>query len=128
VTDSSTRSSLSHVWELIVWGSGRGRVLRRGSKHSGTGRRRGGRGRECGYTIHPPSLRDNHASCPIELRLVKTNHDLTVRVSDKVDLDGLPYESNLLAVSNTWGLLIVGSNHGESGLHLESFMHRAHEE
>ncbi|KAK8846598.1 hypothetical protein IAR55_005684 [Kwoniella newhampshirensis] len=44
------------------------------------------------------------------LKLVKTNHDVDVRVSEKVELEGLPNECNLLAVSNRWGLLIVGSN------------------
>jgi nucleoporin NUP159 len=48
------------------------------------------------------------------LRLVKTNHDATVRVSDKVDLESLPHECNLMAVSNTWGLLVVGSSNGTS--------------
>lgn len=46
------------------------------------------------------------------LRLVKTNHDVNVRVSDKVDLHGLPHECNLMAVSNVWGLLVVGSSTG----------------
>ncbi|EIW68597.1 hypothetical protein TREMEDRAFT_74106 [Tremella mesenterica DSM 1558] len=44
------------------------------------------------------------------LKLVKTNHDVNLRVSDKVDLNGLPQHTNLIAVSNGLGLLIVGSN------------------
>ncbi|OCF34018.1 hypothetical protein I316_04364 [Kwoniella heveanensis BCC8398] len=44
------------------------------------------------------------------VQLVKTNHDVNVRVSDAVDLEGLPSECNLMVVSNNWGLLIVGSN------------------
>ncbi|WWC87343.1 uncharacterized protein L201_002232 [Kwoniella dendrophila CBS 6074] len=44
------------------------------------------------------------------LKLVKTNHDVDVRVSDKIELDNLPNECNLMAVSNIWDLLIVASN------------------
>ncbi|ORX36164.1 hypothetical protein BD324DRAFT_652063 [Kockovaella imperatae] len=44
------------------------------------------------------------------LRLVKTNHDVYVRVSDKVDVGSLPQECNLMAISNLYDLLIVGSN------------------
>lgn len=47
------------------------------------------------------------------LRLVKTNHDVNVRVSDKVDLEGLPQECYLMVVSNHWGLIIVASSTGE---------------
>ncbi|ORY23815.1 hypothetical protein BCR39DRAFT_342962 [Naematelia encephala] len=46
------------------------------------------------------------------IKLVRTNHDAVVRVSDKVDLSGLPYECSLMAVSNIWDLLLVGSNTG----------------
>jgi nucleoporin NUP159 len=46
------------------------------------------------------------------LQLVKTNHDVNVRVSDKVNLEGLPLECNLMAVSNRYGVLLVGSNNG----------------
>jgi hypothetical protein len=34
-------------------------------------------------------------------------------VTDKIDLKELPTECNLLAVSNTYDLLIVGGNSGE---------------
>ncbi|WRT65194.1 uncharacterized protein IL334_002137 [Kwoniella shivajii] len=44
------------------------------------------------------------------LKLVKTNHDIDVRVSDRIELEGLPTECNLMVVSNIWDLLIVGSN------------------
>nr|XP_019047643.1 hypothetical protein I302_04259 [Kwoniella bestiolae CBS 10118]OCF26573.1 hypothetical protein I302_04259 [Kwoniella bestiolae CBS 10118] len=44
------------------------------------------------------------------LQLVKTNHDVDVRVSDKVDLEGLPLECNLMVVSNVWDLIVVGGN------------------
>ncbi|WWD00126.1 hypothetical protein V866_007034 [Kwoniella sp. B9012] len=44
------------------------------------------------------------------IQLVRTNHDVDVRVSDKVDLEGLPAECNLMVVSNLWDLLIVGGN------------------
>jgi len=47
------------------------------------------------------------------LQLVKTNHDVNVRVSDRVNLEGLPLECNLMAVSNRFGLLVVGSNTGK---------------
>lgn len=47
------------------------------------------------------------------LKLVKTNHDVNVKVADNVDLEGLPGECNLMAVSNTWGLLAVGGNNGK---------------
>lgn len=50
------------------------------------------------------------------LRLVKTNHDVHVEVSDKVDLQGLPTECNLMAISNKWGILAAGSNNGKSVL------------
>jgi hypothetical protein len=43
---------------------------------------------------------------------VKTNYDVNVRVSDKVELDGLPQECNLMVVSNRLGLIIVGSSTG----------------
>lgn len=49
------------------------------------------------------------------LQLVKTNHDVNVRVSDKVDLQGLPLECNLMAISNQWDFLAVGSSSGMSG-------------
>jgi hypothetical protein len=35
-------------------------------------------------------------------------------VSEKVELDGLPQECNLLAISNQWDLLIAGGDSGES--------------
>jgi nucleoporin NUP159 len=41
---------------------------------------------------------------------VRTNHDVNVRVQDKVALDGLPSECGLLALSNTKGLLFAGGN------------------
>ena len=47
------------------------------------------------------------------LRMVKTNHDVNVKVSEKISLDGLPQHSSLLAVSNKLDLLIVGSSSGE---------------
>lgn len=47
------------------------------------------------------------------LKLVKTNHDVTVQVSDKVRLEGLPHECGLLAVSNRFNVLVVGGNSGE---------------
>lgn len=40
-------------------------------------------------------------------------HDVNVRVGPKVDLNGLPSESSLLAVSNGKDLLAVGGNNGE---------------
>jgi nucleoporin NUP159 len=48
------------------------------------------------------------------LQLVKTNHDVNVRVSERINLEGLPLECNLMAVSNKFGVLIVGSNSGQS--------------
>jgi nucleoporin NUP159 len=48
------------------------------------------------------------------LQLVKTNHDVNVRVSDKVSFEGLPLECNLMALSNKWDVLAVGSNSGKS--------------
>jgi hypothetical protein len=48
------------------------------------------------------------------LQLVKTNHDVNVRVSDRISFDGLPLECNLMAVSNKWDVLAVGSGSGES--------------
>jgi hypothetical protein len=47
------------------------------------------------------------------LKLVRTNHEVNVRVTDKIDLDGLPGECSLLVVSNLYDLLIVGSNNGQ---------------
>ncbi|WVQ76614.1 hypothetical protein IAR50_006287 [Cryptococcus sp. DSM 104548] len=44
------------------------------------------------------------------LKLIKRNGGVDVRVSEKIDLEGLPNECNLMAVFNKWGLLIVGSN------------------
>jgi hypothetical protein len=35
-------------------------------------------------------------------------------VAEKVELDGLPQECNLLAISNQWDLLIAGGDSGES--------------
>lgn len=37
-------------------------------------------------------------------------------MSDKVELDGLPQECNLMAVSNTYGLVAVGGQSGTSSL------------
>lgn len=48
------------------------------------------------------------------IKLVKTNHDVYVRVAEKVDLQGLPRECNLMAVSNARDLLVVGGNTGRS--------------
>nr|XP_018265939.1 uncharacterized protein I303_02316 [Kwoniella dejecticola CBS 10117]OBR88097.1 hypothetical protein I303_02316 [Kwoniella dejecticola CBS 10117] len=55
------------------------------------------------------------------LKLVKTNHDVDVRVSDRVELDGLPNECNLMVVSNNWDLLIVGSDNDIRIHRLSSF-------
>ncbi|TYJ58262.1 hypothetical protein B9479_001088 [Cryptococcus floricola] len=44
------------------------------------------------------------------LKLVKRNGGVDVRVSEKIELEGLPNECNLMTVVNKWGLLIVGSN------------------
>lgn len=49
------------------------------------------------------------------LKLVRTNHDVNVRVQDKVALEGLPSECCILAVSNSKGLLFAGGNSGEFG-------------
>lgn len=46
------------------------------------------------------------------LKLVKTNHEVYVRVGDKVDITALPNECSLLVVANHQDLLIVGSNNG----------------
>jgi hypothetical protein len=54
------------------------------------------------------------------LKLVKTNHDVNVKVADQVDLGGLPGECNLMAVSNTWGILAVGGN---TGMQLQFIRH-----
>ena len=48
------------------------------------------------------------------IKLIKTNHDVNVRVSDRVDLAGLPQECNLMVVSNSYDLLVVGGNQGVS--------------
>lgn len=48
------------------------------------------------------------------LQLAKTNGEVYVRVSERVDLEGLPFECNLMAVSNTYGLAAVGGQSGES--------------
>lgn len=48
------------------------------------------------------------------LKLIKTHHDVHVQVGDKVPLGGLPYESNLLAVSNVNDVLVVGGAQGQS--------------
>lgn len=37
-----------------------------------------------------------------------------MRVSERIDLQGLPQECNLLAVSNQWGFVIVGGSSGGS--------------
>ncbi|WVF70427.1 hypothetical protein IAT40_005217 [Kwoniella sp. CBS 6097] len=57
------------------------------------------------------------------VQLIKTNHDVNVRVSDTVDLEGLPSECNLMVVSNIWGLLIVGSNQDIRIHRLSDFHH-----
>jgi nucleoporin NUP159 len=59
------------------------------------------------------------ATCPINadtqwLQLINTAHEVYVRVSEGVALDGLPFECNLLAVSNRNDLLAVGGNNGAS--------------
>lgn len=41
---------------------------------------------------------------------MRTNHDVNVRVQDKVALDGLPSECCLLALSNSKGLVFAGGN------------------
>ncbi|KAK4685887.1 hypothetical protein P7C73_g4252, partial [Tremellales sp. Uapishka_1] len=43
-------------------------------------------------------------------KLVKVNHDVNVRVSDRVTLQGLPHECNLMAISNIHRLVIVASD------------------
>lgn len=45
---------------------------------------------------------------------MRTNHDVNVRVQEKVALEGLPSESCLLAVSNAHNLLFAGGNSGKS--------------
>lgn len=47
------------------------------------------------------------------LQLVRTNHDVNVRVNEKINLEGLPSEACLLAVSNVKGLLFAGGNNSE---------------
>lgn len=49
---------------------------------------------------------------PQWLSLIKPNHDVNVRLSDHIPLDGFPQECNLLAVSNIWGLIVVGTAKG----------------
>jgi nucleoporin NUP159 len=46
------------------------------------------------------------------LKLIRTNHEVYVRVSDKVDVASLPNECCLLAVANHHDLLVVGGNNG----------------
>ncbi|KIR34935.1 nucleoporin family protein [Cryptococcus deuterogattii MMRL2647] len=44
------------------------------------------------------------------LKLIKRNHGVDVRVSEKINLEGLPDECSLMTVVNTWGLVVVGGN------------------
>ena len=46
------------------------------------------------------------------LQLCKTNGEVYVRVQDPVDLQDLPSECHLMAISNTWDLIIVGGPSG----------------
>ncbi|WOO77876.1 Nucleoporin [Vanrija pseudolonga] len=57
------------------------------------------------------------------LKLVKTNHEVYVRVSDPVGLDGLPAHSSMLAVANSADLLIVGGNN-DLRVHRLSALHK----
>ncbi|KAK6904192.1 hypothetical protein I203_107708 [Kwoniella mangroviensis CBS 8507] len=57
------------------------------------------------------------------IQLVRTNHDVDVRVSDKVELEGLPAECNLMVVSNLWDLLIAGGNN-DIRIHRLSHFHK----
>jgi hypothetical protein len=54
------------------------------------------------------------------LQLNKTNGEVYVRVSDKVELEGLPEECNLMAVSNMYGLVAVGGQSGSSRVRVSS--------
>ncbi|AFR95835.2 nucleoporin family protein [Cryptococcus neoformans C23] len=44
------------------------------------------------------------------LKLIKRNQGVDVRVSENINLEGLPDECSLMAVVNTWGLVVVGGN------------------